>query len=103
MGFCVIPLDYLVKSGQINNPQMVTHLITIQAHDCLTLLILPFTLTALTFGSCWYYALLRYLTWGSYYPFVKRVKVNPSLKWITFAQYQHEPKVKAVRVNGRIN
>ena len=40
------------------------------------------------------------------YPFVKKVqvkKVHPSLKWITFAQNQHKPKVKAVRVNGRIN
>ena len=28
---------------------------------------------------------------------------HSSLKWITFVQYQHEPKVKAVSVNGKIN
>ena len=49
---------------------MVTHLSNVKAHGCLTLLILPFALTALTFGSCW---------------------------------YCYEPKVKAVRINGRIN
>ena len=28
---------------------------------------------------------------------------HPSLKWLTFAQYQHKPNVKAVRVNGKIS
>ena len=37
------------------SPQMVIHLSIIQAHSCLTSVILPFTLTALTFDSCWYY------------------------------------------------
>ena len=27
---------------------------------------------------------------------------HPSLKWLTFAQRKHDPKVKAVRVNGKI-
>ena len=27
---------------------------------------------------------------------------HPSLKWLTFAQCKHDPKVKAVRVNGKI-
>ena len=27
---------------------------------------------------------------------------HPSLKWLTFAQYKHDPKVKAVRVNCQI-
>ena len=44
-GFCIIPLeelDYLVKSVTLRkkNPQMVTHF-SLQAHGCLTLLILP--------------------------------------------------------------
>ena len=52
--------------GKINNPQMVTHLSTIQAHGCLNL----FILTGLTFGSCWYCALHKYITLGSHYPFV---------------------------------
>ena len=53
---------------------MVTHLRTVKANGCLTLLILPFTLTALTFGLCWYCALLMSLTWGSKFPFVKKLK-----------------------------
>ena len=53
---------------------MVTHLSTVNANGCLTLLIPPFSLTTLTFGLCWYCALLRYLTWGSHYPFVKKLK-----------------------------
>ena len=28
---------------------------------------------------------------------------HPSLKCLNFTQYQHESKVKAVRVNGQIN
>ena len=28
---------------------------------------------------------------------------HPSLKWLTFAQCKHDPKVKAVRVNGKIH
>ena len=28
---------------------------------------------------------------------------HPSLKWLIFAQYQHHPKVKAVRMNGKIS
>ena len=32
----------------------------------------------------------------------KKFTTHPFLKWLTFAQYQHEPKVKVVRVNGEI-
>ena len=35
---------------------MVTHLSTVQAHGCLTLLIFPFILTAFTFALSWYCA-----------------------------------------------
>ena len=37
-------------------------------------------------------------------PLWKKVKftAHPSLKWITFVQCKHDPKVKAVRANGKI-
>ena len=109
MGFCVIPLDYLVKSvnwGKNNIPQMVTHLSIVHGLDCLTSVIWPFTLTALTFGLCWKCAdLMHWGRWRSYYPLVKKptkFTAHPSLKCLIFAQYQHEPKVKSVRLNGKI-
>ena len=56
-------IDSLVKSVKLrknNNPQMVTHLSIVQPHSCLTLVLWPFTLKALTFGSCWYGANLMH-------------------------------------------
>ena len=44
----------------------------------------------------------RTLSWGNYYHCEKKFAAHPSLKWLTFAQYKHEPKVKAVRVHGQI-
>ena len=32
----------------------------------------------------------------------KKYTAYPSLKWLTFVQYKHDPKVKVVRVNGQI-
>ena len=77
---------------------MDTHLSTVKANGCLTLLILPFTLTALTFGLCWYCANVIHFKNGcavnfnflssELYPFVKKVKVNytkPRLFGIQFS------------------
>ena len=33
---------------------------------------------------------------------ITKLTAHPSLKWLTFTQYLHDPKVKAVRVNGQI-
>ena len=59
LGFCVNSFRLIRLFSKIskieeknNNLQMVTHLSTGKAHGCLTLLIWPFTLTALAFGSC---------------------------------------------------
>ena len=79
---------------------MVTHLSIVKAHGCLTLVI---------FLDCWLMSVLC-SNWGiqlgdPIIPLWKKLKftAHPSLKWVTFAQYQYKPKVKVVRVNGYIN
>ena len=62
--------------------QMVTHINTNHGLGYLTSVIWPFTLTALTVESCLYYAQLRHLTWGFYYPFVEK-----NTKFIDHGQY----------------
>ena len=76
---------------------MVTHHSINHGLGCLTSVIWQFTLTALIVHSCLYCAQLRHLNWGSHYPFVNKTKftAHPSLKWLTFAQYRHDPKVSA--------
>ena len=55
---------------------MVTHLSSIKANGCLTLLILPFTLTALTFGSCLCCALTEAFNLGIFLSLCEKVKVQ---------------------------
>ena len=55
---------------------MVTHLSTVKAYGCLTLLILPFTLTALTFGSCLCCALIEAFNLGILLSLCEKVKVQ---------------------------
>ena len=74
--------------------------------DCLTSVIFPFTLTAFTAGSCLCCAVIEAFMLGILLSLCgKKLKftAHPSLKWLTFAQYQQDPKVKAVRVNGKIS
>ena len=82
---------------------MVTHPSFCWSYGCLTTVIWPFTLTA--FGSSFYCELLRYVTWGLYYPFVwKKLEysAHPSPKWLKFAQHKHGANVKVESVNGQI-
>ena len=56
---CGANLSHLRDRWTVNivkniNPQMVTHLSIVHGFSCLTSAIWPFTLTALTFGSCWF-------------------------------------------------
>ena len=83
---------------------MVTHLSIIHGLGCFTSMIWLFTLTILNVASCFYCAVLRYLTWESFYPLEgKKTKFSAhSLKWLTSAQYKQDPKGKAVRVNSQI-
>lgn len=67
--------------------QMVTHLCI--DHGCLTSVIWPCTLTSLIVGSRLYYAQLRHLTMGLYYPSVKK-------------QHLHNKHDTKVRVNDQI-
>ena len=90
---------------------MVTHLSIIHGFGSSTSVIWPFTLTALIVASCLRCALLRHLNSEFYFQFFAKKQTKNktkfsahlSLKWVTFAHYQHKPKVKAVRVNGWIN
>ena len=63
----------------------------------------PFTLTALIVGSCLCCALIEFML-GILLSFCEKVKssllTHPCNQWLTFAQYKHDPKVKAVRVNA---
>ena len=61
---------------------MITHFSTVPAYDDLTSVMLGILLSL-----C-----------GKKLKFI----AHPSLKWLTFAQYKHDQKVKAVRVNGLI-
>ena len=63
-----------------------------------------FTLTALIVGSCLCCALIkvfRLVILLSLCENKLKFTAHPSLYWLTFAQYKHEQKVKAVRVNGQ--
>ena len=71
---------------------MVTHLNIILNVDCLTSVKWPFTLAALTSGSCLYCANVSYFKDGW------AVNLNASIK----AQHKHETTMRAVRVNGKI-
>ena len=55
---------------------MVTHPSIAQANSCLTSLIWPLNVTV---HSCLYYASLRHLTGGPFYPFVKKVHCSTIL------------------------
>ena len=46
---------------------------------------------------------MRHLSWGSYYHFVKKKQfaIHRSLKWLTLAQYEHDPEVK-VQILGKL-
>ena len=84
-GFCIILLDYLVKSVNLRekNLQMVPHLSTIQAHSWLTLLIWEFPPHCLNF---W---LMLFCATG--YPIFSTLH-NTSMS-----------QKSSVRVNGQIN
>ena len=85
---------------------MVTHLSINLSGGCLISVIFPFTLTAFIAGSCLCCALIEAFMLGillSLYGYKLKFTAHPSLKWLTFAQCQHDPKVKAVRVNGKIS
>ena len=86
---------------------MVTHLSAVKANGCLTLLILPFTLTALTFGSCLVLCKCLAITkmggavnFNFFHKGDNRIPyMNASIR----AHHRHDPAMKAVRVNGHIN
>ena len=56
---------------------------------CLTSVISPFTITALTVGSCLCCTLIE--------AFKLKFTSHPSLKWLRFAQYKDDPKVKVLK------
>ena len=84
---------------------MVTHISIILNADCLTSVILPISLTALTFGSCLDCANISYFKDGwavNFNIFPQQDYGIPNLNASIKAQPKHEPTKRAVRVNGKI-
>ena len=76
---------------------MVTHLSTVKAHGCLTLLILPFTLTSLTFGSCLCCALIEAFNLVIlFYPVVKKLKFKDG--WVVNFTFFHRGIIRWVTI-----
>ena len=102
---CLIFLPIIAKLKKTKC--MVTHLsisIILNA-DCLTSVKWPFTLTALTFGSCLHCANVSYFKDGwavNFNFFPQRDNRIPNLNASIKAQHKHEPTMRAVRVNGKI-
>ena len=100
---CLICLIFLPLKKRQN--VMVTHHRFRLFLGCLTSEIGPFTLIALTFGSCLYCANVSHYKDGwavNFSFFAQRDNRIPNLNASITAQHKHEPAVKAVRANGQI-